>query len=174
MIKTLPIIILPFIVTLTGLSMLRRSELYDEFTAGIREGIKSAVSLLPGLIGLMTAVGIFNASGAPEMLGTLLAPIFGRFGIPPELASMLVMRPVSGAASSAVFDSLLASYGPDSYIGRCASVIVGSSDTIVYICAIYFASVGVKKSGSAPLIAVIVMIFTVILSCGVVRLYFGC
>jgi len=173
MIKTLPIIILPLILSLCGIAMLFGKELYDDFAEGVKEGIQTALSLLPSLIGLMTAVGIFNASGAAEALAKLCTPLLESVGIPGELAPMLMVRPVSGSAANALFDGILTKYGPDSFTGRCASVISGASDTGVYIITLYFGSVGTKKTGASVPCALMTMIFTVVLSCLTVRLIFG-
>jgi len=170
MIKTLAIIIVPLITALCGLAMLRHNGLYDDFVQGIRDGISSAVSLLPGLIALMTAVGMFNASGAADALAGLCEPILSKAGIPAELVPMLILRPVSGSASGALFDSLLAEHGPDSYIGRCASVIAGSSDTVLYIMAVYFGAAGVRKSGPAAVAALVSAAFCAVMACICVRM----
>jgi len=172
MIKTLPIIIVPLITAFCGFAVLKRGELYDEFIDGIKDGIRSALSLLPTLIGLLTAVAIFNASGAADYLAELAGPLLSRMGVPGELTSLLLTRPISGGASGAMFDELLAEYGADSFVGRCASVIVGSSDTVIYIIALCFGSVGVKKSGCALVSGLLASVFCVILSCCAVRLLF--
>ncbi len=153
--------------------IVHRADLYDEFIAGIRDGLKSALSLLPLLIALVTAVTVFNASGAADALARIVAPIMQKLGVPEEIVPMLIVRPVSGAASSAVFDTLLSDYGADSFVGRCASVIAGTSDTVVYITALYFGSVGVKRYGRVLLVAGGVGLFGVFASCLCVRLWFG-
>jgi len=147
--------------------------MYDEFLLGVSEGIKSSFSLLPILIGLMTAVGMFCASGASEMLSDLFSPLLVKIGIPEELASLLLIRPISGSASNAMVDELFIKFGPDSFVGRCASVIAGSSDTIIYITALYLGKVGVKRSGAVLPCAFTAMIFSVAASCAVVRVMFG-
>ena len=97
-------------------------------------------------IGLLTAVYMFRASGAMEYLGALLAPTLERVGIPPEVAPLLFIRPISGSGALAVGSELMATYGPDSYIGRVAAVMLGSSETTFYTIAVYFGSVGIVKT----------------------------
>ena len=98
------------------------------------------------IIALLTAVYMFRASGAMEYLGALLAPALERVGIPPEVAPLLFIRPISGSGALAVGSELMATYGPDSYIGRVAAVMLGSSETTFYTIAVYFGSVGIVKT----------------------------
>ncbi|MGI6202759.1 MAG: nucleoside recognition domain-containing protein [Eubacteriales bacterium] len=147
-----------------------KSQLYfDAFVSGAREGIETAVKLFPTLVALLCAVAMFNASGATELLAKIATPVLSALGIPSELATLLLVRPVSGSASSALAAELLSRVSPDSYAGRCASVILGSSDTAVYIVALYFSAVGAKKARHALPAALCVSVLCAVLACAIVR-----
>ena len=102
--------------------------------------------ILPPLVGLLTAVYMFRASGAMELLAGVLSPVLTRLGIPPETAALLLIRPVSGGGALAIGSDLMAQYGPDSYIGRCAAVMLGSTETTFYTIAVYFGSAGIRRT----------------------------
>jgi len=121
---------------------------------------------------LMVAVAMLNASGAVDFAAKLLSPIADITGLPTELLPLLLTRPFSGSASTAGYTTLLNQVGPDSLAGLCASVIFGSSDTVVYIISVYFSSVGIKHSRHAFPIAFAVMLFCIFFSCFLCRLCF--
>jgi spore maturation protein B len=104
------------------------------------------VSLVPSLILLLTSVHMLRASGAVELLSGLLAPVFSFFGIPPETAMLVLIRPISGSAALAVGADLMAAYGPDSAIGRTAAVMLGSTETTFYTVSVYFGAAGIRKT----------------------------
>ena len=131
-------------VALFGLG--RRVNVYDALTQGAREGLDILAGILPSLVGLLTAVYMLRASGAMDLLGSLLAPVLARLGIPPETVGLLFVRPVSGSGALAIGSELMAAYGPDSYIGRVAAVMLGSTETTFYTLAVYFGSAGIRKT----------------------------
>lgn len=108
--------------------------------------MKILASLVPALVLLLTAVTMLRASGAVELLSDLLAPVFSFFGIPPETALLVLIRPLSGSAALAVGAELMAEYGPDSLIGRTAAVMLGSTETTFYTISVYFGAAGIKKT----------------------------
>ena len=124
----------------------QRVDVYAALTDGAAEGLRVLLRIFPNLVALLTAVYMFRASGAMEYLGALLAPALERVGIPPEVAPLLFIRPISGSGALAVGSELMATYGPDSYIGRVAAVMLGSSETTFYTIAVYFGSVGIVKT----------------------------
>lgn len=166
-------LIIPLIICTAGLFMLVNTRYFDSFITGAKSGLKTAVSLLPTLAALVTAVGMLNASGAVDFICGIISPAAEAIGIPGELLPLLLTRPVSGSAATTVYNSLLAKYGADSFSGLCASVIMGSSDTMIYVITVYFSSVGIKKSRHAFICAAAVMIFCVFFSCLVCRLFFA-
>ena len=119
---------------------------YDAISKGAEEGLAILIRILPALVGLMTAVYMLRASGAMDLFGELLAPLLDRLGIPPETAAMLFIRPVSGSGALAIGSELMAAHGPDSYIGRVAAVMLGSTETTFYTLAVYFGSAGVHRT----------------------------
>lgn len=164
-------LIVPAIVCLCGVLMLWRRDLFASFLRGAKNGLECAIGLLPTLTALLVAVGMLNASGAVELFGRLLAPLCSRLGIPEGLLPLLLTRPVSGSASTAVFSDLLIRYGADSLEAFCASVIMGSSDTLIYVLSVYFSSAGVRRTRYAFPVAFGVMIFSVLFCCAVGRIF---
>jgi len=165
----------PLILCAVGTIILfsKNKNLFSEFTKGAEDGLKSAIGLLPVLASLITAVSMFSASDAGEIIAELLSPVVGTLGIPAELIPFLVIRPVSGGASMAMLGGILEEYGAESFVGRCAAVIMGSSDTVIYIIAVYFASVNIRKTRYALPAAFLTMMFSVFLCCAVSRLFFA-
>ncbi len=166
-------LIIPAIVLSAGLVMLfGGSRFFDSFINGAKSGLNTAVNLMPALAALVTAVSMLTASGALDFISSLISPFAAALGVPEGLLPLLLTRPVSGSASTAVYSSLLSTYGPDSFEALCASVIMGSSDTLIYVITVYFSAVGVKKTRYAFLCASAVMLFCIFLSCFVCRLFF--
>ena len=124
----------------------KRENAYDLMLGGAAEGLKLLTSILPALILLLTAVHMLRASGAVDILSRFLAPVFSLFGIPPETAMLVLIRPVSGSAALAVGAELMAQYGVDSRIGRTVAVMLGSTETTFYTISVYFGAAGVKKT----------------------------
>lgn len=134
---------------LLGISLLalhRRENGYDLLMQGAAEGLSLLKSILPALILLLTAVHMLRASGAVEALSQMTAPLFGFFGIPPETAMLVLIRPISGSAALAVGAELMAQYGVDSQIGRTAAVMLGSTETTFYTVSVYFGAAGIHKT----------------------------
>ena len=135
------------ILLVASLLALRKKEnTYDLLLQGGAEGLKLLLHITPALVILLTAVTMLRASGAVDLLSRLLAPLFRLFGIPPETAMLVLIRPISGSAALAVGSELMAQYGPDSLIGRTAAVMLGSTETTFYTISVYFGAVGIKKT----------------------------
>lgn len=139
--------IVPFLLFLTAAMALRKQEnAYDILLQGAADGLTLLYHILPALILLLTAVHMLRASGAMELLSGLLAPVFSLFGIPPETAMLVLIRPISGSAALAVGAELMAEYGVDSAIGRTAAVMLGSTETTFYTISVYFGAAGIQKT----------------------------
>lgn len=139
--------VVPVLLLLAAVLALRKREnAYDLMLQGAGEGLRILASLVPALILLLTAVSMLRASGAVELLSGLLAPVFSFFGIPPETALLVLIRPLSGSAALAVGAELMAEYGPDSLVGRTAAVMLGSTETTFYTISVYFGAAGIKKT----------------------------
>lgn len=165
--------IVPMLLLCACAVALRKKEnTYGLLLEGAEDGLKLLISLVPTLILLLTAVTMLRASGAVEALSSLCAPFFRFFGIPPETAILVLIRPVSGSAALAVGTELMAHYGVDSTIGRTAAVMLGSTETTFYTISVYFGAAGIKKTRytvPAALIADFVGFFAASLT---VRLFF--
>jgi len=150
----------------------RHINVYDVLTEGAREGLSVLVRILPPLVGLLTAVHMFRASGAMEFFARLLSPALELLGIPPETAALLFVRPVSGGGALAIGSDLMSQYGPDSYIGRVAAVMLGSTETTFYTIAVYFGSAGILRTRHTVPAALIADLTGFIASAFAVRLFF--
>lgn len=139
--------IVPLILLFTSaLALRKRENAYALMLEGAADGLKLMVSILPALIFLLTAVHMLRASGAAEILSRCFAPLFSLFGIPPETALLVLIRPISGSAALAVGAELMAEYGVDSLIGRTAAVMLGSTETTFYTISVYFGAAGIQKT----------------------------
>ena len=156
--------LIPCILLLASALALRKKEnAYDLLLQGASEGLELLKAILPALILLLTAVHMLRSSGAAELLSRLLSPLFSLFGIPPETALLVLIRPISGSAALAVGAELMAQYGVDSQIGRTAAVMLGSTETTFYVLTVYFAGSGnadTKRILPAALIADLVGFIT--------------
>lgn len=124
-------------------------KIYEVFVEGAKEGFQVAVRIIPYLVAMLVAIGIFRAGGAMEMLGTLVGPITNLIGMDPEVLPLAILRPLSGSGALGVMSELVTTHGPDSLIGRMASVMMGSTETTFYVMAVYFGSVGVYRTRHA-------------------------
>lgn len=139
--------IVPLLLLAVCLLALRKKEnAYDLLLSGGQDGLKILVSIVPALVLLLTAVTMLRASGAMEVLSSFFAPVFELFGIPPETAILVLIRPISGSAALAVGTDLMTIYGVDSPIGRTAAVMLGSTETTFYTISVYFGAAGIKKT----------------------------
>ncbi|QOX65579.1 spore maturation protein [Anoxybacterium hadale] len=160
---------IPGIITIVVFyGIYKRAPVYDLFIDGAKEGLKTAMELLPFIIAIFIGIEALVSSGAMKFLEDLLGPFFQLIGIPKELISLILLRPVSGSGSLVLVERIITDYGPDSFVGRSASVMVGSCETIFYVLAVYFGVTSVKNirhSFSAGMIGYIVGIFASLLAC---------
>lgn len=152
-------------------SFIKRREPYGGFIDGARQAVDLTINVFPYLLAIMVAVEAFRVSGASGYLATAMEPVLGAFGLPKELAELMFLRPVSGAGSLAILDGIYANYGPDSYIGRCASVIYGSSETVFYISTIYFSQSHVRRLRYAIPVALVATYTGCIVGCALLRFF---
>jgi len=138
--------VIPFLLFFIPLyGFIKGVPVFEAFVEGASEGIKVAIRILPFLVGMLVAIGVFRASGAFAMVAQFLGPVCSLLGIPPEVLPLAVMRPLSGTGALGITAELIHSHGPDSFIGRMASIMQGSTDTTFYVLAVYFGSVGISK-----------------------------
>ncbi len=139
--------LVPFLLLTVSLIALRqKKDTYSILLSGTAEGFQVLRSIIPPLILLLTAVTMLRASGATEVISHYLAPLFQFFGIPPEAALLVLIRPISGSAALAVGADLMAHYGVDSQIGRTVAVMLGSTETTFYTISVYFGAAGIQKT----------------------------
>ena len=135
-----------FIAGIVVFGIAKKVPVYESFIKGARQGLSTVIRILPYVVGFVFAVNIFNASGCFDYIAVVLSPVLDPAGIPPEVLPLALMRPFSGSASIGILTTILQKYGPDSFIGRTASTMMGSSETLFYTTALYFGSVGIKRS----------------------------
>lgn len=139
--------VMPAMILLIVLfGIVRGVPVFDSFVAGAKDGISSTISILPTLIGLIMAVRMLSASGALDMLSSFLAPVAQFLGLPKEVMPLALIKPISGSGSTAILSQIFSDYGPDSFIGRVASVMAAATETTFYAIAVYYGSVNIKKT----------------------------
>lgn len=164
--------ILPSILIIFAICLSKSKCGYDTFTKGSLDGIHSSFALLPNLCLLIIGVNMFIASGATDILSKILAPVFDFLKIPVGLLPLIITRPLSSAASIAAYEGIISSYGIDSFEALCGAVIMGSTDTAVYVISVYFSRVKIRKTSYALPCAIAVSLFSVVLACAICRLFF--
>lgn len=157
---SIPIIIL-FIV---GYCFLEKNNVFDDFTEGVRDGVKIIYNIFPTLIGLFVAIGFMRESGLLQFIINILMPIIRIIKIPEEIVPLIIFRPVSGSAATAIATDIMKQYGVDSFIGKMASVIMGSTETTLYTIAIYTGCVKIKNTRGILLAALIGDVVGIIVS----------
>lgn len=137
------------IVGIAGIGMARGVKVYDVFIEGAKEGFGVAIRIIPFLVGILVAIGMFRASGAMDMLTNALRPMLAATNFPPEVFPLAILRPLSGSGSLALATDIIKRYGADTPIARMAATLYGSSETLFYVLAVYFGAVGVKRTRHA-------------------------
>lgn len=135
-----------FIVFILLYGFGKKVPVYEVFIEGAKEGLTTAIRILPYLVAMVVAIGIFRTSGAMELLTQILSPVTNWMGVPSEVLPLALMRPMSGSASLGILAELLKTHGPDTFVGRTASTMMGSTETTFYTISIYLGSVGYKDS----------------------------
>ncbi len=153
------------IVFLLAYGVRKRVNCYDCFVTGARSSVELIVSIFPYLVAIFVAVELMKASGLTALMSIVLSPVFSLLQIPPELSELILIRPFSGSGSLAILENIYTQYGADSYVSRCASAIIGCSDSVFYIATIYLSQTKVKKLGAAIPIALFATLVGVVLSC---------
>ena len=162
------LIIPSMIIIILSYGLFKGVDIYSEFISGAVEGIKTAFKILPYLIAIYFAINLFRKSGAEKFIIEAISPITTILRFPPELLPLVIVRPLSGGGAYGVLNNLIDTYGPDSFIGRCGAIMMGSAETIFYTVAVYLGSVGIKDSRytiKAALITHLVAIVAAIIVC---------
>lgn len=143
---------------------------YDTFAAGVKGAVPLLLSVFPYVATVMILSKVFQASGLEEKTVNFLAPLFEGVGIPKEAAKLVLVKPLSGSGATAALTDIVERYGADSYVARASCVIYGSSETVFYVGAVYFAGTKKKKMTKALIISLFVYFFSVVLSCLLCRI----
>lgn len=152
---------------------MKKVSTYEEFVDGGKEGIQIAFSIVPYLLGMLVAISIFRASGAMDFFIDLLRPLMQMAGVPADIVPLALIRPISGTAALGMTSDLIATHGPDSFIGRLASTMQGSTDTTFYVLTVYFGAVGIRKMGDALKVGLLADLVGIIAAIVFVTLVFG-
>ena len=164
----LPVMLLTFL----GAALYKKIPLYDTFIDGAKEGFSIGVKIIPYLVGILVAIGMFRASGAIEFLAHVLAPALNLIGMPADILPLAIIRPLSGSGALGITTEIANQYGVDSYMARLAAVMTGSSETTLYVIAVYFGSVGISKIRHALIAGLVADIAGILASIFICRLVF--
>jgi len=165
---------IPFLLSAFPLyAALRRVKVYEEFVDGAKEGFDVAVRIIPYLVAMLVAVGMFRAAGGIDLLSRALSPVMGLVGFPTDLLPMVLVRPLSGSGSLGFFTELVKHFGADSLIAKTGGTIYGSTETTFYVLAVYFGAVGIKRTRHAVLAGLTADAVSVVMAVTVCRMVFG-
>lgn len=165
---------IPFMIMgIISYGIIRKVKVYESFTDGAKDGFATAVRIIPFFVAMLVAIGVFRESGAMELLIKGLIPITERFNIPGELVPMMLMRPLSGGGAQGLMTELITTHGPESMLARISAVMMGSTETTLYVLAVYFGSISIKKQRHALSVGLIADLAGLIGAIYVTRLFFG-
>lgn len=167
MIYILPIILVAIFIY----ALIKKIPAYDYFTQGAKSAFNLVLSILPYLVAIFIFVELLNVSGVSNYLCKILSPVFEFIGIPSELSKLIILRPFSGNGSLAIVQEIYTKYGTDSYVGRCASVVIGASDTIFYVVSVYFSTIKIKHFRYLLPVCLVACLLGSISACLLVRLF---
>lgn len=174
LITTISTWIIPcFILIVLSLALIKKVPAYELFVEGGKEGVNMAFSLLPFLVGMIVAINILRSSGAMEAFIQFISPVLHFIGIPPDIVPLALIRPISGTAALGMTTELIATFGPDSFIGRLASTMQGSTDTTLYVLTVYFGAIGIKKMRYALKVGLLADLIAILSSIIIVKMVFG-
>jgi len=154
-------------------AFLNGADVFSEFIEGAKEGLHTSINILPALIALITAVGIFKASGALDLITHFISPLTEKLGMPAEVVPLALLRPISGSGAMVIFNDILETHGPDSLPGRIASVMQGSTETTFYTIAVYYGATRIKNTRHTVPSSVTADIVGFVMSALIVRIFFG-
>jgi len=161
------------IILFLGWGMAKKVKVYEVFIEGAKDGFNVAVRIIPYLVAMLVAIGIFRASGAMQVMSMLLSPLTNLIGMPAEALPMALMRPLSGSGALGIMTELMKVHGADSFLGILASTMYGSSETTFYVLAVYFGSINVTNTRHALPAGLIADVFGMLGAVFIVRVLFG-
>lgn len=173
-VSTISLLAIPFFLSFFPLyAALRKIKVYEEFVEGAKEGFNVAVRIIPYLVTILAAVGMFRSAHGIELLAKGLKPVLDFIGFPTELLSLAFMRPLSGSGSLALFTDIVKHYGPDHLFSRMAGTMYGSTETTFYVVAVYFGAVGIRRTRHAVLVGLLADAAGIVASVIICRLVFA-
>lgn len=165
-------LILPILIIATLiLSRSKKINTYDSFVKGAKKSFDIVIGIFPYIVTIMIMVGLMRVSGFSQLLTKMMSPLFNLLGIPYQVCELILLKPFTGSGSLALLNDIYLKYGVDSYIGKCASVIISSTDTIFYISTIYFSQTKIKRLLYAIPVSLIACFFGAILSCLLCKIF---
>ncbi len=147
------------------IAVFKKVKPYDAFTEGAKSAIPFAMSIFPYLVSIFVLTELFEASGLSDAVTKLISPLLHLLGIPSELTKLVLIKPFSGNGALAILTEIYQTYGVDSYLSRCASVIYGSSETVFYVAAVYFAGAKTKNLTKPILISLFASFCSCVFAC---------
>jgi spore maturation protein B len=172
-IKYIMICVIPIIILLiTAYGMAKGVKVYECFVEGAKDGISICLKIFPYLLAMIVAVNIFRESKALDYLIIALTPLVNLIGLPGEIVPLILIKPLSGSGAIGVFTDILKQYGPDSYIGIIASIIMGGTETIFYTLTVYYGAVGIKKIRHTLWAAIMADLTAIIMAVAITRFLF--
>lgn len=159
-----------FILGTLLFAFVKKISIFNSISEGVKESMLLIFRLVPNLVAVFVAIELLRKSGVSAWLGDLLSPVFMYLGIPKEVVELIILRPLSGSGSLALLENIFATYGADGYVGIASSIIMGSTETIVYVCSVYFAKERDKKTGLAIPIALFSSLIGAVIACAFARL----
>lgn len=173
-INVIAILAIPLLLfTFLGWGVFKKVKVYEVFVEGAKDGFNTAIRIIPYLVAMLCAIGIFRASGAMEVLVTILTPMTNLIGMPAETLPMALMRPLSGSGSLGIMTELMKVHGADSFIGVLASTMYGSTETTFYVLAVYFGSVQIKNGRHALAAGLVADLIGMLAAVFICRILFG-
>lgn len=149
-IQSISLVAIPFLIGFFPLyGALRGVAVYEEFIEGAKEGIQVALRIFPYLVAILVAVGIFRAAGGIDLMTLMMAPVLDLIGLPAQVLPLVLVRPLSGSAATGLFAEIVKACGPDSYAAQLAGTILGGTETTLYVLAVYFGSVAIRRGRHA-------------------------
>ena len=167
-------IIVPLLVVIIIIyGIYKKVDIFDTFLLGVKEGLKVSINLFPTIFAMVIAITMLTNSNLILDISNILGGVLNKIKFPKEVLPLALLKPISGSSSLVILNDILARYGPDSFIGRVASVMQGSTDTTIYIISLYFSSIGIKKIRYSLIVGLLADLISVILSLLILSMYFN-